>query len=157
MDRRLSMCAPWCSRAQILRIARIRRLRQQPQFAAAGSGQTSRGGNLRAVFLVGPTRHAAIAREDDGLRTGAHAELVENARQMIAHGLLADEELRGDVVIAVAARDQVEDLELARGQHGEIIACSRSISGAAPRCLALPAEKFADNFLPSLPCGLTLG
>ena len=36
------------------------------------------------------------------------------------------------------------------------IACSRSISGAAPRCLALPAEKFADDFLPSLPCGLAL-
>src|SRR6188508_583857 len=148
MDRRLSMCAPLCSRAQILRSARIRRLRQLPQFAAAARDKRPR--------LVCPARHAAITREYDGLGTGAHAKLVEDAGEVIAHSLFADEELCRDVVVAVAARDQIKDLALARGEHGEIVAGNRSIGGAAARCLSLPAEKFADYFLPSLPCRLTL-
>jgi len=74
------MCAPLCSGAQILRIARIRRLRQQPQFAAAASGQTSRDGNLRAVSLVRPAHHAAIAREWSALETFVRARLYTDGQ-----------------------------------------------------------------------------
>src|SRR3982751_900203 len=97
-------------------------------------------------LLVWPAREAAITREYDGLRTRAHTQLVENAGEVIAHGLLADEQLRCDVEIAVAASNQVEDLALTRRERGEIITCGRSIGGAAPRGRALPAQEFADDF-----------
>src|SRR5688572_10455534 len=59
--------------------------------------------------VAGPC-HAAITREHDGLRTRAHTELVEYRREVIAHGLLADEERRGDGRVALAFGHELEDL-----------------------------------------------
>lgn len=41
-----------------------------------------------------------VAGEDDRLRAGPHAQLVEHARGVIADGLLADVQTLGDVEVA---------------------------------------------------------
>ena len=59
---------------------------------------------------------ARLVREDDGLDAVAEPELPEDARDMRLHGRLADEELLGDLGVREASRDQLQDLDLARGQ-----------------------------------------
>src|SRR3954470_4936521 len=55
-----------------------------------------------------------VAREVDPV---AHLELLEDVRPMAVDGLAADDQHRGDLVARVPFGDQLEDLELARGQR----------------------------------------
>src|SRR5688572_8540936 len=101
-----------------------RRLRRGTQNAGREIGT-----NVPAS-VAGP-RHSAITREHDGLRTRAHAQLVEYRREVIAHGLLADEERRGDSRIALAFGHELEDLAFARGEPGEVFTLGGSVGGAS--------------------------
>ena len=78
------------SGARILPARRTGRLRQPTQFCPGKPGQKSR---VHARPLVRAAGQAPVAREHDGLRARAHAYLVEDGREVIAHGLLADEQL----------------------------------------------------------------
>jgi hypothetical protein len=51
----------------------------------------------------------------NGLRAARGTELVEGAGAVGLHRVLGDEELGGDLAIAEAAGDEVQDLELASG------------------------------------------
>src|SRR5437763_7103949 len=74
----------------------------------------------------GPLPQAALAGEDDRLRPGLHAELVEDVGDVVAHRLLRKVELRGDLRVVQTLRDALQDLafpsrearHLASG-HGE--------------------------------------
>src|SRR6185503_5425875 len=57
-----------------------------------------------------------VARGDDGLRPGFRPELSENGRNVVAHRLLAEAEVRGDLVVVEATRQVFEELALARGE-----------------------------------------
>src|ERR1700733_1321571 len=54
--------------------------------------------------------------EERQLQPGRDASLVEDVREVAFHGLFADGELFGDVLVAAAFDDAGDDLELARGQ-----------------------------------------
>src|SRR6266849_1967248 len=56
-------------------------------------------------------------RNRNRLRPSVRLELGEDVADMALHGLLTDEELRSDVLIGHAVREQLEDLPLAPGQH----------------------------------------
>src|SRR2546426_2762667 len=55
------------------------------------------------------------------LTAGAHAELPEDRRDVVANRLLGEEEAFGDVCVAESLRHQFEDLELAGRQPGGIL------------------------------------
>src|SRR5919206_2396576 len=59
---------------------------------------------------------ACVVGEHDRLHAVAEVELAEDARDVRLHRRLADDELLGDLRIREAARDQAQDLELARGE-----------------------------------------
>ena len=65
-----------------------------------------------------PARPASRAC-DDRLRAVLDADLVEDRRDVIAHGLLGELEVRGDLQVVVPARDVLEDLPLAAREVGE--------------------------------------
>jgi hypothetical protein len=64
---------------------------------------------MRSVPLAGKT---PIARKHDGLRARAHPDLAEDGGQVIAHRLLADEQLGGDLLIVGPAGYPIQDLAL---------------------------------------------
>src|SRR5690606_21363920 len=63
---------------------------------------------------------SVIAREHDGFRARVDAEFFEDVREVIADGLFADEELRGDLAVAFSAGDEPQDRILARRELGEV-------------------------------------
>src|SRR5215212_5016869 len=73
----------------------------------------------RALALAGLDQ-TGLVREHHALYAVAQAELHEHVRDVGLDGRLADEELRGDLGVREAPRDQLEHLELARRQAGEI-------------------------------------
>src|SRR3989442_15994178 len=56
-------------------------------------------------------------RNRNRLRPRIRLELGEDVPDVALHGLLADEELRGHVLVRHPIREQLEDLPLAAGQH----------------------------------------
>src|SRR5262249_34980213 len=54
------------------------------------------------------------------MRTVVHLQLGEDARHIVAYGVLAEHEAACDVPIAVALSDQLEDLALALGKFREL-------------------------------------
>src|SRR5260221_8241450 len=94
---RTSMVLPW----------RARRMRRQSRRALLPSGKP------------GPLPQAALAGEDDRLRPGLHAELVEDVRDVVAHGLLRKGELGGDLRVVQALRDALQDLAFPRREAGQ--------------------------------------
>src|SRR5258708_33936633 len=95
---RTSMVLPW----------RARRLRRRARRALLPSGKP------------GPLPQAALAGEDDRLRPGLHAELVEDVRDVVAHGLLREGELRGDLRVVQALRDALQDLAFPGREAGQV-------------------------------------
>ena len=79
--------------------------------AARKPGPVSRASAAR---LVG---EAGLARLHDGLRAVLDADLGEDGRDVVAHGLLGEVEVRGDLRVVEPARDVLEDLR-ARGASG---------------------------------------
>src|SRR5581483_1866269 len=66
----------------------------------------------------GPLSHAGLSRAHDRLRARLNTQLVEDARDVVAHRLLRHPELRGDLSIVQAARQALHDLGFARGEAG---------------------------------------
>src|SRR5262245_15538432 len=67
-----------------------------PERSSCSSGASGRSGQLAGQ-----------------LRPRGDADLVENARQMLLDGRRGDAERGGDVAVAVAAKDEFGDLQLA--------------------------------------------
>jgi hypothetical protein len=55
-------------------------------------------------------------RDQGELETARRAGLVEDARQVVFHGLQTDPQMCRDVAIRFALRDRPDDLDLARGE-----------------------------------------
>src|SRR5690606_25251995 len=62
---------------------------------------------------------AALDGGEDGLGAVGDAELGEDVAQVDLHGALDEAEVGGDLLVAAAARDEAEDLELARRELGD--------------------------------------
>src|SRR5262245_5103746 len=102
------------------------------ELPPAKKSHPSRAGSIVAPTAVGDKRwviassaraaaslgreQPMVFREHDRLCARLDAELLEDPRHVIAHGLLADEELAADVDVREAGRDAHEDLALARRQ-----------------------------------------
>src|SRR6478735_1901388 len=56
-----------------------------------------------------------------GLEPVGCPEFAQDVRDMDADGLDADDERRGDLAVGVAAREEVQDLRLARGQAEDFL------------------------------------
>jgi hypothetical protein len=70
------------------------------------------------------------------LRSGVHAELVEDAAHVALDRLLRQEELGRDLAVRAPERDEIDDLALAAGQPGEPVAAR---GAPAPRTGLVPA------------------
>ncbi len=77
---------------------------------------------------------ARLAGADDGLGAAGDPELGEDPRDVVAHGVGAEEKAGGDAGVVVAAGDEVEDLALAGGKLGE------GLSGVGGRLAQEPRE-----------------
>src|SRR5262245_28753949 len=77
----------------------------------AGTSPTTVRMDRISRSVLGP--ETPVSREDDRLRPAPHAELVEEIRDVVADGLLADREALADVRIGEALRDQDENFSLA--------------------------------------------
>src|SRR5262245_10222802 len=62
---------------------------------------------------------AAVASQHDGLGPCPYAQLVEQVRDVVAHGLLADRQPLADLRVAQPLADQGQDAPLAGGQRLE--------------------------------------
>ena len=71
----------------------------------------SRRAGLHEPRLVG---------DDDGLHTVAQAQLLEDPRHVGLHRRLAEEELLRDLGVRAPAREQAQDVDLARSQLAEL-------------------------------------
>src|SRR5690606_5275726 len=62
---------------------------------------------------------AGLPGQDDGLGAVGDVELEEDVRDVVADGLLAEEEGGGDLGVAAALGDEFEDLAFAFGELGK--------------------------------------
>src|SRR4051794_40306204 len=92
----------------------VRNIRANVAF---GVGPVSRCMRETAERLGGT--ETGVTRQDDRLRAIFDAELRENAGDVIANGLGAQAEMRGDLGVVAALRDQLDKIELAWGQRLE--------------------------------------
>lgn len=73
-----------------------------------------------------------MSREERQLETGRHADLVEDAGQMVLDGVFADGKLRGDFLVAESGDHVRDDHQLARGETESCAADHTPVaSGAA--------------------------
>ena len=101
------------------------------------------------VLLVGVLKGAVVVTADlvrlrhdeaapDGvageLHAVSHAQLLEHVRAVAVDGLLADEELLGDLLASKPLSDQLDDLELARR-------CTRKPDGAESNLISGDARR----------------
>ena len=82
---------------------------------------------------VAGAHEAGLVGEHDGLDAVAQAELREQARDVGLDRRVADDELRRDLGVRQPARDELEDLELARGELVEARAAPRAAPAARAR------------------------
>ena len=81
-----------------------------------------------AAVRAEPADHAGLPAEPElhgeqrRLRPVVHLQLPEDARDVVLHGLLADEEPLADLAVRLAGGEQLQDLLLARRQVGELLA-----------------------------------
>src|SRR6185295_8479119 len=78
-------------------------------------GRWSRVG-CKGLQSPGPLSQSPLPRRDDGLRAALDADLVEDAGDVVAHGLFREPEPGGDLRVVQSPRDVLEDLRLARRQ-----------------------------------------
>ncbi len=78
-----------------------------------GAAEGSSAGPLRPV-LVAVSEEAGAQRAGHGSRPGGLVELGEDVGDVSVHGVGAEGELGGDLVVAQAARDQLQHLPLPR-------------------------------------------
>src|SRR4051794_31076037 len=94
------------------------------------SGWVSRGARFDESGLVGV---------DDGLCSVAEVEFGVDACDVGLDGRVADDELRGDLGVGVAAGDELEYLELARGEFLQAGGVRVGRGGAAEEAFDEPA------------------
>src|SRR4051794_4631499 len=82
---------------------------------------------------------AGLVGVDDGLGSVAEVELGEEVGDVGLDGRFADDELGGDLGVGVAAGDEFEHLELARGQFLQAGGVGVGHRGAAEEALDQPA------------------
>ena len=112
-----------------------------PETTTAASGKPAIGALPRSGTVV-PTQ-TGFSGPEDGLRSVGYLELGEDVRDVVAHGLGANEQESGDPGVVVALGYEVEYLPLAGGELGEGF-CGRSRPGAekkSVRRLAISAPK----------------
>src|SRR5438309_1303751 len=86
-----------------------------PKNMRENPGHRSRSG-------VGTHSVARFAGADDRGRARLDLELVQDARDHVAHRFLAEIEVRGDLVVVEPAGEELEHLALARGEPLECAA-----------------------------------
>src|SRR5688572_11742996 len=75
---------------------------------------------------------ALADRVHDRLGAVVHGELPQDARHVVLDGLLGDRERVGDLLVRLALRDVVEDLDLARRERREDVRRARPVYGELP-------------------------
>ena len=65
---------------------------------------------------MGDLSEAITKGEDDELEAIAHLELVEDGREVMANGGVADEEAFGDLLIREPLADEPDDLAFTNGE-----------------------------------------
>src|SRR5687768_1783666 len=98
--------------------------------AATGRGPGTRAGAGRDTGTPALRRNRLppeprLARGDDRLGAVLDLDLVEDARDVVADGLVGQAQARGDLGIVEALRDELEDIALARRELGEFAAACR--------------------------------
>src|SRR3712207_8312887 len=74
--------------------------------------------------------HPSVAGTDDGLRLVGHLQLEEDVRDVVSHRFQAHEQLPGYLLVALALRNQGEDLLFTLGEFGEgALRCGRAGGG----------------------------
>src|SRR5262245_17425003 len=110
------------------------------RVASLASG-TRRGRARPWGPMAGSSGGEAVEVEPlDELAPAAHADLLEDVRQVVLDGVLGDDQGLGDLAGGGAARDQVDHLPLARA---ELVA-----GGAQPGHLARAGGLDDDHRLP---------
>jgi hypothetical protein len=87
-----------------------------------------------------------ILREDDRLGAGAHAELLEDPGDVVAHGLLADEQLHADVDVR-RARWRREDANLGAAERDAAVDDLIALVGGVDGILQAQARADAEYFV----------
>ena len=88
-------------------------------------------------------RHPVIAAPDDGLGSRLHADLAVESADVVANGLLAQAEFRGDPRVVPALRNQPDDLALPRGARRRIACVLRGLKDEVLH--QRPAEPQSDR------------
>src|SRR5689334_600933 len=83
---------------------------------------------LRAVSGGDESAADGVSGELDAV---AHPEFLEHVGAVAVDGLAADDEQLGDLVAGVPFGDELEDLELARGQRVDILAAAGALEVVA--------------------------
>src|SRR6185436_17031145 len=99
-------------------------------------GRRSRVGG-KGLQRAGPLSQPPLARLDDGLRAALDADLVEDAGDVVAHGLLGEAETGGYLRVVEPLRDVLQDLRLARREPAEALRAAEK----ALQLLEQPAER----------------
>jgi hypothetical protein len=74
---------------------------------------------LSLAWILAWLDESAFVGEDVGLGAVVHVEFLEHAGDVGLDGGLAEDEVAGDVAVGLAAGEEAEDVELARGEPGE--------------------------------------
>src|SRR5882762_508442 len=78
-------------------------------------------------------QEAAVVDVQRGLRAVGELELAEDVRDVCLHGALADPQRRGDLLVRAAARHELQDLALARGEVAvPLVVPGRAVAAAEP-------------------------
>src|SRR5262249_10263629 len=112
-------------------------------------------GSTRAAMTAALSFESPVPCEDDRLRAAPDAELVEEIRDVVADGLLADREAPADVGVGETLRNQRQDLALSRRglrEGGILLGGTR---GARSR-LGRDAHEIEDDLLEARPRRLVL-
>jgi hypothetical protein len=78
-------------------------------------------------------RQAVLVSERHGMRTAVDVELRQDPLNVAAHRLRADEELFGDLTLALAPREETQDLAFAHCQGATDRLRPRLLGGPRPR------------------------
>src|SRR5438034_10357716 len=124
MSRSISSTSPWTASAAAARRAAMSAAEvispsavSSSGGASAGAGATASAGTVTSVL-----RHldpALAHRIHDGLGPVVDGQLAQDRAHVVLHGLLADRQRVGDLLVGHALGDVVEDLDLARRQRRE--------------------------------------
>src|SRR5204862_493165 len=111
---------------------------------------TGRSGAHRQAYLGSAFRLPILLDDPEkggfgsGLGATANVQLPQDRRNVVPDRPLREEEPLGDLAIAEASRDELEHLELPRGQAGRVLPRART-GPSRDRLPATPAQASADE------------